>query len=443
MYKEILNHLDSILYLADREDYSLVYLNKAGKDAIGIHEEDESYRDKKCYEVLQGMDRPCPFCTNSLLKEGKYYAWEHYNPLVKEYFFVKDTLLEFEGRWLRMEVADEATKRVEERKSLVSMLEMETALIQCVHTLAGHTDLQEALEIILSVVGDYYGGDRAYIFEINYENRLFSNTYEWCRKGVTREIEKLQSIPIDYIEVWLNEFRKRGEFFLTRLGQLYSEGTDAYTILESQGIDSLVAAPLMAAGKIIGFIGVDNPCKNVEDLELLRSVTYFIINDLEKRRYLSELENISYMDTLTGVFNRNHYNEIIKKLQEKPPVKLGTVYTDINGLKEANDTYGHSHGDMLIITLSRILKECFEANICRIGGDEFAVFCPNMEQSEFEQRLDLFQSKLRTEKVLSASVGSSYSCQSGDVNKQIAEADKQMYQNKKEFYRQRGLQGDI
>ena len=69
----------------------------------------------------------------------------------------------------------------------------------------------------------------------------------------------------------------------------------------------------MKQGKIIGFLGVDNPTENVEDLSLLRSVCGFVLDEMERRRLIEELERSSYTDLLTGVSNRNCY---IKKLNQ-------------------------------------------------------------------------------------------------------------------------------
>lgn len=46
---------------------------------------------------------------------------------------------------------------------------------------------------ILSEAGEYYDADRSYIFELNSERTRISNTYEWCRDGVSAEKDRLES----------------------------------------------------------------------------------------------------------------------------------------------------------------------------------------------------------------------------------------------------------
>lgn len=195
-----------------------------------------------------------------------------------------------------------------------------------------------------------------------------------------------------------------------------------------------MTAPLTEGDKIIGFIGVDNPRRNTSEFELLRSVTYFIINDLTKRKQLEKLHEMSFMDTMTNVYNRNKYNEVLALYKENPPDTLGTVITDINNLKEANDHFGHQYGDRIIRVMADLLKETFENNIYRIGGDEFALFCPGITREEFEGRLQELRRKLKESRILSASIGSSYCDRDVDASAQMSRSDKQMYIEKEEFH---------
>ena len=59
----LLDELEEIIYVSDIRDYSLLYLNRAGRSLTGLKQED--VRNSKCHRVLQGRDTPCPFCTNA------------------------------------------------------------------------------------------------------------------------------------------------------------------------------------------------------------------------------------------------------------------------------------------------------------------------------------------------------------------------------------------
>ena len=74
-----------------------------------------------------------------------------------------------------------------------------------------------------------------------------------------------------------------------------------------QQIESLIAVPLIENEVIIGFLGIDNPKFNYDDLSLLSSATFFILDSIERRESHSKLEKISFEDGLTGVYNRNKF----------------------------------------------------------------------------------------------------------------------------------------
>ena len=204
-------------------------------------------------------------------------------------------------------------------------------------------------------VAAYYQGQRVYIFEINYDNDTISNTYEWCAEGVSEEIQNLKDMPIDTISRWLAKFEKFGEFYITSVNETLNKVSEEYRILAAQGIKCLIAAPLIENDVIIGFIGVDDPIANMNNLHLLKSITYYIINDIQKRKMLMKLEYMSYIDLLTGVYNRNRYISDLESIKLENHMYSGVLYLDINGLKRINDSFGHRYGDYIIKKAADIL----------------------------------------------------------------------------------------
>ena len=125
---------------------------------------------------------------------------------------------------------------------------------------------KQTMNSILQDIGGYYDADRAYIFEAHVDRRVFNNTFEWCREGIVAEIDNLQNIPVDGMECWFEAFEKQGEFYISSLSEDYHPGSKTYEILEPQGIESLMAAPITVCGEVVGFLGVDNPKKNTDNL---------------------------------------------------------------------------------------------------------------------------------------------------------------------------------
>lgn len=103
------------------------------------------------------------------------------------------------------------------RADTVMELERSTALIQCVTELSSHEDVDQAINNLLKIVTAYFQGDRTYIFEMDYEEKLVHNTYEYAAAGVTREIENLRNVPIQIIQTWIDMFHERGMFYISDL----------------------------------------------------------------------------------------------------------------------------------------------------------------------------------------------------------------------------------
>lgn len=310
-------------------------------------------------------------------------------------------------------------------------------LVECIRVLSDDEKVDKAMDDLLKVVTEYYGADRAYTFEIDYEEESTSNTYEYAAENVTKEIEKLQDVPIDSIESFLEMFKKQGTFFISDIDDDVEKGSSTYEILAMQNVHRLIAVPLIENDEIIGFMGVDNPTVSYHDFSLLSSVSVLILESLEKRKRQEELERMSYQDGLTKLYNRNKFNSIIDEYTENAPSSLGIAYFDLNGLKVMNDEYGHGAGDRFILNAASTIRYVFEGDSYRIGGDEFAVICADMSEEEFMSKLEE-EKKHLWENEISVSIGHCWRGPDNDINAQLREADNLMYENKREFYERSG-----
>ncbi|WP_169309400.1 sensor domain-containing diguanylate cyclase [Thermodesulfobium narugense] len=111
----------------------------------------------------------------------------------------------------------------------------------------------------------------------------------------------------------------------------------------------------------------------------------------DKVAYQRNLEFLSYRDSLTGVYNRRFFEEELAKLSiSRLKRKVAIVVVDIDCLKWANDRIGHAEGDNLIIRTARLLESIFKelGEVCRIGGDEFAVICIDYRNDELNNAID-------------------------------------------------------
>lgn len=435
MAEFLLNEHDSIIYVTEKQGYGLEYMNAKAKEFFGLPMDDLSYQDKKCYELFFNRKSPCATCVRPILNHDDFYRYDTYNEKLQEHFYHRVKFIKIEEEDYFFKITDIYTDKVKRQLEIEHQLETQRTLIRCIHTLTEEANVLEAISSLLQIVAEYYKGDRAYLFEINWETQSFSNTYEWVKENVSKEIDNMQYVPLSLISHWIASFEKEKQFYLSRLEEETPDSA-TYALLQLQNVQSLMAVPLIQNHVITGFIGVDNPRQNYEDFTLLSSVTHFILNDLEKRNVTEKLRDLSFIDSLTGLYNRNRYNHSVDLLRKSPPPALGILYLDLNGLKELNDRKGHNVGDSVLCQTSQVLLSLFRDDSYRIGGDEFVIILPNIPKKSFEDRVQQLHQRF-AEKGIEISIGTSWCQDNVDICKQIKLADQRMYEEKEKFYKEK------
>lgn len=150
---------------------------------------------------------------------------------------------------------------------------------------------------------------------------------------------------------------------------------------------------------------------------------------------VEQLRQVSYKDGLTGLYNRNKFNQILKTEAADGGIGLGVACFDLNELKQINDQMGHIAGDDLIRGTADQIRRIFEGKAYRIGGDKFVVIDDTLEEREFQAAVQAVKRGLEAVQI-SCAVGSSWRRSHCSVEEQYEEADRQMYQEKRRYYKQ-------
>lgn len=224
------------------------------------------------------------------------------------------------------------------------------------------------------------------------------------------------------------------------------------------------ADPLCLLAKVEGASGVighlevsacpDGPYSR-EDESFLQSVATILSLAVIRRQ---NEETIAYMarhDSLTGLWNRRQFDELIAAgslpgetvsgAHGQLSFPLGILMADVDRLKQANDSYGHSAGDGLLRFIARRLASAFPppAIVSRIGGDEFAILVPESHESRILQAITKLQALVAepghsAETGLpetfnpSVSIGWALAESPDTVNSTLAKADESMYEDKRQ-----------
>ena len=119
-----------------------------------------------------------------------------------------------------------------------------------------------------------------------------------------------------------------------------------------------------------------------------------LIRERESTAAFKEREHQMYLDPLTGLNNRLYFNYVEEQLNEHH-FPQGIIMSDLNKLKQINDTLGHHMGDAYIRTYGNILRDHFKEHIiCRMGGDEFLIIMKSSDESQVKLNLEQLAEKL-------------------------------------------------
>jgi diguanylate cyclase (GGDEF)-like protein/PAS domain S-box-containing protein len=127
-----------------------------------------------------------------------------------------------------------------------------------------------------------------------------------------------------------------------------------------------------------------------------------------------ELENLSLVDDLTGLYNRRGFMALADhrvKLAYRNGAVFSVAFVDLDGLKQINDALGHQAGNQALVDAANALKNCFRESdiLARIGGDEFALFIAEADHKEIihriQEKLHIFNSEPGRQYQLSFSTG--------------------------------------
>jgi diguanylate cyclase (GGDEF)-like protein len=161
----------------------------------------------------------------------------------------------------------------------------------------------------------------------------------------------------------------------------------------------------------------------------------------EKR--VSQLEQVAFLDFLTGLPNRRHIElKVEQGLQDHQHMGrlYGLLMFDVDHFKAVNDTHGHEVGDMLLRAVGETMVRGLRPSdiVGRWGGEEFLVLAPDIDALALGDlaercRLLIAQSSVITESSrvsVTASIGATVLTHSDSAESVIGRVDELMYQSK-------------
>ena len=337
----VLSAMDSIIYIADMSTYEIRFLNPPALQVFGAVE------GQPCYRALQGLDAPCPFCTNDRLlnAEGQpagVYQWEFQNRLDRRWYELRDCALRWtDGRLARMEIATDMTVRKHTEEVLRESEERFRKLFEDSHLA---TVLQE--------------GDRC--VEAN-QAALKLLGLERTDQLVGRSIGDLS--PIVQPDGQSSAGKARD---LIRLALERGAHEFEWELMRADG-ERLLTQVMMTAIHQGG-----------------KDLLHVIALDItEQHRARQQIEFLAFHDPLTGLPNRISSQERLAyevATARRHHTSLAVQNLDLDKFKYINDTHGQTVGDHLLKGIAQRLREYLGTTdlLCRLSGDEFLIVLPDV-----------------------------------------------------------------
>ena len=213
-------------------------------------------------------------------------------------------------------------------------------------------------------------------------------------------------------------------------------------------IRSLVAAPLLYEGRIMGTLRINASKPNVftnDDLRLLDTIAALASSALSNAMLYEQTEELAIRDSLTGLYVRRYFYDRLKEehrralLTQRP---LSLLMCDLDHFKASNDRYGHAAGDLMLTAFAETLRQhCEHAIVARYGGEEFSVLLPETSREDAFEIADRIRKAveanpflLRREKIaMTVSIGVANLPQDTlDLEELVRKADQALYQAKRE-----------
>lgn len=303
-------------------------------------------------------------------------------------------------------------------------------IFDCVTTLVRDANLNESVYKLLEILCDYFQADRAYILQREESELVLFN--EYLPKGMKPSVANFHHISFQVLLRWYRELHKNHTMWIRNALEEIPDkerNTKEYSLFSPE--ESFLATPLFENDEITGFLWVDNPKANMRENNLLKTISTFIVNHRMKEALHEQMREMSYSDSLTGLYNRNYYMQHMGKKYHN----FGIIFADVNGLKKANDKLGHEYGDLLLKWCAKFFTTFTQGGVVfRIGGDEFVCFMEDTPEHEFQYMVDNLLEKMAEYGEVHISLGSIWAETVTNVEKQVEEADKRMYIAKQEYY---------
>jgi diguanylate cyclase (GGDEF)-like protein len=161
--------------------------------------------------------------------------------------------------------------------------------------------------------------------------------------------------------------------------------------------------PILAHGETVGLMHLRSAADKSREFKTSRKLAQMCAEQISMAianvQMRDQLHDQSVRDPLTGLFNRRHMSESLRKLinaSQNTGKNLSVIAVDVDHFKKFNDNHGHDAGDMVLRAVGAVMEQACDGDdvACRPGGEEFTLIVSGHSQEDVITKAELLRQSI-------------------------------------------------
>ncbi|KYC53235.1 MAG: Bacterioopsin transcriptional activator [Candidatus Methanofastidiosum methylothiophilum] len=296
-YRLIVDNTSDLIFRIDMNG-NFIFMSKSVEEHTGYTDHEivgknikdflppRSYADatRRIKQRLDGVEKLPKYEVDVVSKDGKSITFELNTSPIYVDEKIESILI----------VARDVSERKESEEKIKNRLLFEETIATISKRFTKIEDLNQSINLSLNELGEISKADRVYIFKFNEDMTKIDNTHEWCRNGVSPQIEYLKGISADAFPWWMEKINNSRIILVKDVAKLPPEASSEKETLESWGVKSFLVVPIYVKTRLYGFVGFDNMFEHVswekEDIDIITLFSEILGSAFERNKMLHELK---------------------------------------------------------------------------------------------------------------------------------------------------------
>lgn len=272
-YKNILDSLKSIIYVVDKENLEILYMNAEAKKITGIY----NYLGCKCFQVFTGRAEQCEECAMNNSEDVVNITSKMFYDLYGRKMYVSEKNILWHQREARLITALPVDgKDGPLNQKLNQDLYVAEKIIQMYELVQSGEKDDGILEKLVTFTGKYYQADRASLFLWDESLELWEDVATYHDQGVMDKERYLEVTTQAKIQPWLDYIRKNKVIYIKDRESLKEIDETLYKGFLKQDAQSCLLCGIWHEEQLLGVISIDNPEMVVDRLALLCKTAFLV-----------------------------------------------------------------------------------------------------------------------------------------------------------------------